>query len=314
MKRERAGQLDQRVIALEGVLARQPTNAVALADLAQAQLRRRRYAEAAECLDRAEALAGTTATTARLRGDLSYAQRRWAQAASSYREADALGDKGTWSLEHLARSYVHMKDFEAAKGAASKAAERAPSDPRGWLVLGEIALAEERLADAEAFLARANEAAPKDEYVYAKLVEARVLQLPEDRQVGEVEVLLRTTAKGNRFVQQLLAKLQDARGELDKAAETRAKAVEASGDAFSRAAYAFSLKKAGRLDEAARALAECLADDPTDPVIYKNYVALQKTRGALAELRSTLEELLPRAGERHGAYMGQLKKLPPAES
>jgi predicted Zn-dependent protease len=140
------------------------------------------------------------------------------------------------------------------------------------------------------------------------LVEARVMQLPAEARTQEVEMLLRTTARGNTHLQRLLGQLQRDLGQLDKATETLARAVE-SGDAYSRSTYAFSLKKAGRLDEAARALAQCLADDPTDPVIFKHYVSLQTQRGATDELRATLEELLPGAGARRGAFLGALKKL-----
>jgi tetratricopeptide (TPR) repeat protein len=309
LRLKRAGHLDQAVIALEALLAHQPTNAIALSNLAEVQLRRRRLTEAAECLDRAEAAAGTTAMTARLRGDLSYKRRRYSDAARSYREADALGDRGTWSLVGLARSCLHSGDHEGARGAASKATERAPGDPAGWLALGEIAMAEKRLPEAEKFFQRAHEASPKDKYAYAELVRARVMQMPKEERAAEVEVLLRTTGKGNSHLQRLLGKLQKDEGDLDKAAKTLAQAVQ-SGDAYSRSAYAFSLKTAGRLDEAARALAQCLADDPADPVIFRHYVSLQKERDALEELRSTLEELLPRAGERRGAFLGALKTLP----
>src|SRR5712691_9825326 len=52
---KRAGRLDEAVIALEEVLGRSPSNAVALAHLADVQLRRHKMTEAAEALDRAEA-------------------------------------------------------------------------------------------------------------------------------------------------------------------------------------------------------------------------------------------------------------------
>ena len=87
---KRSGRLDEAVIALEGALARSPSNAVALAHLADVQLRRRRLADAADALERAEALAGTTAFTARVRGDLRYREQRWRDAARCYADADVL--------------------------------------------------------------------------------------------------------------------------------------------------------------------------------------------------------------------------------
>jgi tetratricopeptide (TPR) repeat protein len=310
---ERAGELEAAVIALEGLLARRPGHPLALAHLAQVQLRRGRRAEAAQCLDRAEAAAGTTALTARLRGDLLYKARRFAESAKCYQDADALGDRGTWSLVQLARCRLRLRDIEGARGAASKAVEREPGEAGGWIVLGDVATREGRAADAEEMYSRAHEAAPHDGFAYAKLVEARVLALPPEERAREVEVLLKTTARGNTHVQGLLAKLAGDRGDLDQAADSWAKAVAAKGDAYSRQRLGFSLQKAGRIDEAAGVLARCLAEDPTDVVVFRNYVNLQRKRGALDELRCTLEELLPSAGARAGAFHGELRKLPLAQ-
>jgi protein O-GlcNAc transferase len=307
---QRAGELDKAVIVLEGLLTRQPSHAVALARLADVQIRRGRRTEAAQCLDRADAAAGTTAHTARLRGDLHYKSERFAEAGRSYQDADALGDKGTWSLVQLARCRLRLRDIEGARGAASRAVERQPNEPGGWLVLGDIAKREGRLADAEEMYSRAHEAAPHDDFAYARLVEARVLALPAEARPREVEVLLRTTARGNTQLQGVLAKLRADQGDPDQAAEVWAKTLAAKGDAYSRRMYAFSLLKAGRTDEAATVLAQCLADDPGNIIVFRNYVNLQHKREALAELRQTLEELLPRAGPRAGAFHGELRKLP----
>ena len=50
-------------------------------------------------------------------------------------------------------------------------------------------------------------------------------------------------------------------------------------------------------------------EDPADTVLFRTYIHLQRTRGALDELRATLEELLPIAGDRQGAIYGELRKL-----
>jgi tetratricopeptide (TPR) repeat protein len=307
---KRAGQLDEAVIALESLLSRQPAHALALAHLADVQLRRGRLTEAAGCLDRAEAVSGTTGHTARLRGDLCFREQRYAEAARCYQDADALGQAGTWSLVQLARCRLHLRDLDGARGAAAKAVERQPDSSGGWLVLGDIALKEGRAPEAEEMYARAHEAAPGDGFAYAKLVEARVGSLPKESRAREVEVLLRTTGRGNAHLQGLLARLRAGEGELDQAVEVWAKRVASRGDAYSRRMYAFSLLKAGRPEEAAPALAQCLADDPANLIVFRTYVNLQRKRQALGELRKTLEELLPRAAHRAGAYHGELKKLP----
>ena len=74
---KRAGKFDEAVIALEEILGRSASNVLALTHLADVQLRRHKTTEAAEVLDRAEAAGGTTAFTARIRGELRYRERRW---------------------------------------------------------------------------------------------------------------------------------------------------------------------------------------------------------------------------------------------
>ena len=97
------------MIALEEILGRCPSDAIALTHLADAQLRRHKTTEAQSALDRAETLAGTTAFTARVRGDLRYREQRWRQAAASYGEASVLGDRGTWPLLQLARCHLRAR-------------------------------------------------------------------------------------------------------------------------------------------------------------------------------------------------------------
>ena len=137
---KQAGRLDEAVIALEGVLSQAGASFPALIQLAEVQLRRDRLAEAEAALDRAEAMVGTTSRTASLRGDIHYKARRWAEAARSYGDADALGDKSSWALCRLAQSRLHLKDFDGARGAASRAVERDPDSAQPWVVLGDVAL------------------------------------------------------------------------------------------------------------------------------------------------------------------------------
>src|SRR5881397_1959748 len=111
---KRAGSLEEAVITLAGLLSGAPAHAVALAHLVDAQLRRGRLEEAASALERAGAAAGTTTFTARLRGDLCSRTGRWKEAARAYQDADALGDRGTWSLVQLARCRLRLGDLDGA--------------------------------------------------------------------------------------------------------------------------------------------------------------------------------------------------------
>jgi predicted Zn-dependent protease len=142
------------------------------------------------------------------------------------------------------------------------------------------------------------------------LVKVRLLKLPEDKRAREVEVLLKSSGRGNRHLMAVLAEFRANQGEGDKAAETWARRVEQHGDPYARRMYGFALRKAGRLDEAATVLGQCLIEEPHDIILFKTYVALQRKRGALDELRRTLDEALPRAGARRGAFFAEQKKLP----
>ena len=311
LRHKRSGDLDAAVIALEGVLSRSPSHPVALAHLAHVQLKRGRLEEASDALDRAEAAAGTTRFTARLRGDLCYRAGRWNDAARHYRDAVALGEEGTWPLVQLARCRLRLDDVEGARGTAAQAAERDPASPGPWVLLGDIALREERPDDAEAMYARAHEKAPDDEWAYAKLVEARLLRLPPERREREMQVLLRASGRANRHLVGVLARLRSQQGDQEEAARAWGQQARA-GDVFARKQEGFALRRAGKLEEAAAVLGACLAADPEDRYVFSSYVSLQRQRGAVEELRRALEEALPRAGSRRGAFYGALRKLPPA--
>jgi len=312
LRSKRSGDLDGAVVALEAILAERPSP-VALAHLADAQVRRGRYEEAAAALDRAEAAAGSTAFTSRVRADLHYKAGRWADAARCYDDAVALGDDGEWPLVQAARCRLRLGDLDGAQGAAARAVERHPEHPGGWVVLGDIALRQGHPEDAEARYARAHEQDPADEWAYAKLVEARLLRLPEERRDHEIQVLMKTTGRDNKHLLGVLARMRGERGDQQAAAEAWGRRAR-SGDLFARKQQGFALRKAGRLDEAAALLGACLAADPEDRYVFSSYVSVQTERGATDELRRSLEEALPRAGSRRGAYYGALRKLPPPES
>lgn len=311
---KRAGRLDEAVIALEGFLAGAPAaggdTAVALVHLAEVQGRRRRLTEAADALDRAEDLAGVNAFSARVRGDLRYREQRYGDAARAYREADALGERGTWSLVQLGRCCLRTGDPDGARGAAQRAVERDETAAGAWLILGEAALRQDRTEEALEHFERAQRANPDDGFAYAKLIEARLALLPVEDRVREVEVLLAGKDRSDRHLLGVLAKVAADAGHPDRAAEVwRERSELAGGDRYARRMEAYALRKAGQLDRAAGLFRSCLLEEPHDVILFTTYLHLQRERGALDELRQTLEQLLPVAGSRRGAVYGELRKL-----
>jgi predicted Zn-dependent protease len=124
-----------------------------------------------------------------------------------------------------------------------------------------------------------------------------------------MEVLLKTQGKENRHLLGVLAKVRSDSGDPARAAEAwRERRELHPGDLFARKMEAYALRKAGQLDRAAGLFRACVMDDPDDLVLFRTYIHLQYQRGALAELRESLEPLLPVAGSRRGAVYGELRK------
>lgn len=311
LRLKRVGDLDGALVALEGVLAHKGAIPAGLAQMADIQLRRGRLSEAEQALERAEAQAGTTAFTARVRGDLCYRRKRFAEAARAYQEAEALGDRATWTLVQLGRSRMRTGDVEGARGAAAAAIERDEKASAAWVLLGEIESGRGCLEEAEAMYARAHENDPRDQWAHAKLIEARLLRLPPERRQRELEVLLKSNGPANRHLAAVLARLRSQGGDDLAAAEVWRERAARHGDGYARKMHGFALRRAGALEEAAAVLGRCLLDDPHDVAVWRTYLNLQRSRGATEELRHTLEELLPRAGDREGAVLGALRKLGP---
>jgi predicted Zn-dependent protease len=309
LRLKREGQLEEAVIALESLLAVSPGDPFALAHLAHAQLLRQRPAEALSHAERAEAAGGATSFTARLRGDALYRLRRPAAAAAAYAEAVALGESGTWSLVQLGRSRLRLGHLETARHAAGEAAEREPSDAAGWALLGDIAV---RAGDADEALAmyeRAHAAEPGNQYAYARMIEFRLRRLPADQRAQELEVVLRSRGRGNPHLTAVQARLQSELGDQSAAAAAWRQSRQGRDDLYAQKMEGYALRKAGKLDQAARVLRESLLRDPQDVILFRTYVRLEKERGALHDLRDALTELLPVAGDRRGAVYGELRKL-----
>jgi tetratricopeptide (TPR) repeat protein len=310
LRLKRDGHLDRAIIAVEAVLGRHPSHPQALAQLADIQLRRGRLDEAGDALDRAEATTGTVANTARLRGDLAYRRKEWADAARCYQEAGVLGERSIWTLVQLGRARLRLGDVDGARGAAAQAVERDGSSSPAWVLLGDVERRQDRLEEAEARYATAHERAPGDQWAYAKLVEVRLLRLPPERREREMEVLVKTGGGDNPHLAGVLARLRSEQGDDQKAAEVWKDRASRHDDPYARKMHGFALRRAGRLDEAAGVLGQCVLEDPNDLVLFRTYVHLQHKRDKPDELRRTLEDLLPVAGSRRGAVYGELRKLP----
>lgn len=308
LRLKRASRWGEAAAFLEEILTRSPSDASALTQLADVHVRGHRFREAESALDQAETLAGTTAETATIRGNLRYAQKRFKDAVTAYREAAGLTERGTWPLLQLARSHLRLGDLDAAKGAAMQAAERDPKSGSPWLVLGEIATKEGN-PEAVELLEKAHELSPADRFVYARLVEAKLLALPPEEREHEVEVLLRTSGDDNEYLTAVLAKLRSKGGDEAGAAAAWRNARVNKGSAYARKQEAYALKRAGSLDEAAALFRTCLLEEPEDIPLMRTYVSMQTKRGATDELQETLEQMLPIAGSRRGAVYGELRKL-----
>ena len=123
----------------------------------------------------------------------------------------------------------------------------------------------------------------------------------------------RDRRQGDEWLLGVLARLRSDRGDEQRAAEAWRQASELEGgDLYARKMEGYALRRAGKLEQAAAVLRECLLADPEDVILFRTYVHLERRRGAVDDLRATLETLLPRAGSRRGPIYGELRKLGPA--
>ena len=158
--------------------------------------------------------------------------------------------------------------------------------------------------------ARAHDCDPNDRYAYARLVRARLLQVPPEARAREVKVLLRS-GRNDSHLLGVLAQVQRELGDETAAAEAWRRSGDGApaGDLFARKMEGYARRRAGDLDGAAHLLRGCLLQEPQDVILFKTYVGLERRRGATDELERTLRELLPVAGQRRGAVYAELRRL-----
>jgi tetratricopeptide (TPR) repeat protein len=305
----RATTPEERVIALESLLVREPDNVDALLMLARTQLRREKGDAALAALDRAEAIAGVNATTALLHARAQQRLGRFRDAAEAYAEALALGEESAWGLVQLGRCRIRLGELDAAREAGRRAVERAPDAASGWLLLGDVALKQGEVDLAESHMAAAHQCEPDNRYAYARLMEVRLLRLPPEKRLRELEVVVQSAGGRNPHLLNAMARVRSRLGDEQAAPGIWRQSQAERPNPFARKMEAYALKKAGRLEAAARLMKACLLEDPRDVVLFTNYVRLQRARSAIAELERTLLELLPIAGDRRGAVFGELRKV-----
>src|SRR5439155_20181714 len=141
------------------------------------------------------------------------------------------------------------------------------------VMLGDLATREGRLDEAEAMFERAHTHAPTDEFAYAKLVEVRLLRLPPDRRDREIDVLLKSSGRGNRHLLGVLARLHSAVDDDERAADVwRRRAEQHGDDLYTRKMEVYALRRAGRLEEAAPILRGSLLADTEDLILIRSLV------------------------------------------
>ena len=236
-------------------------------------------ADAADALERAEAVAGTTASTARIRGDLRYRERRWREAARCYADAECWGTgaRGRSCSSHGATSaWTRWR----RRGGCVPSGERNEADASALVVLGEVALRDGREDDAVHHFERAHERGTR----------RRVRLRQADRGPGPAAA----------------PRIASARSRSCSGATTRATATcsecwpgcaprrrrPAGGRDLGRPAQAprrplrpqdggLRPAQGGRPGAGGRPVPRLPLEDPEDLILFRTFVHLQRSRGAL---------------------------------
>lgn len=243
-----------------------------------------------------------------LLGEVDLRRGRWRDALERLEEAYRLAPH-PWAAALIIRALFRGGDWEGGVTRCRGFLRTYPEsvflrtlEARYLLHSGEVDAATGRLEE----IVRDE---PDNAYAKSLLVEARTGEAPPEERVRELEGLFRIESRRNdpqlRYTQ---ARNRIAAGDLEGACEELAAAVAlAPSNKFFRSQLAFTLKKAGRVDEALPLLRELFLEDPSDRYVRSSFQSACRVAGRMSTLRETVRVALERHPEKKFLH-GMLRK------
>lgn len=272
---------EAEALALEG-LRDFPESAELLALAAQIERRLKKLDEARSLLDRARRIDPYHEAVVSEAADFAFDTRDFAEAARGYRE---LVDRkpSRYLYSRLAMSLTRSGAAAEAAAIARAGLERFPDDP--W-ILRALTAAETkggRVSEAAAAYEKLLAIEPDDQFAYKELMRLRTEGEEPEEAAAALKGLMRTGGRDrNPHLKTLAADRLRKAGKLEDAAREYEAALELDpGNAFVLAQLGFVQKKLGREDQASESLARAFLGNPSDPYVRTSLESLLKKRKSL---------------------------------
>lgn len=289
--------------ALDGV-RRFPESAELLAAAAGIERRLKKLEEARSLLDRARRIDPFQEAVLSEGADLAFEARDFEAAAERYRE---LADRRP-SRYHASRLVMAKTKLGASAEAAAiarTALETFPDDP--WLLRGLAAAEakEGRVAEAAAAYERLLAVEPNDRFAYKELMRLRTESAEPAEAAEALKGLMRTGGRGsNPHLKTLAADRLRKAGKLEDAAREYEAALELEpGSPYVLAQLGFVQKKLGLDEDAAETLSRAFLANPSDPYVRRSLESMLKKSNQLPRFLELIDKALslhPEVKSLHG--------------
>jgi tetratricopeptide (TPR) repeat protein len=276
----------------EKIVARDPSNSVALGTLSDALLELGRFDDAVAAAQRAANVKPDSATYARasyfrwLTGDKDGAKQLIRSALSGRDRRDP--EPAAWTFVEAAKIFWHEADYDGADAVLGEALRWVPSYPPARVARGRVALSPGAPDRAITFLERAYRAQPLPETAWL-LADARAMTGDVAGAEGEEQRVVQAGRRGDRLT--LASYYATKNREIDEALRLIEEERSGRGGVYVDDTYAWVLYRAGRIEEAREASDRALRLGTPDARILYHAGAIRIAAG-MPEGRALIEKAL----------------------
>ena len=224
-------ELEKAVTQLEEVVKIQPKNAKAYEGLFKIRVHQKDWVKALEVTERTKAAFPDQSTGFYFAGLVNQAEKRLPESIEQFESALAVSPDAVQPLLQLVKSHLALKQQDVAELRLKEVIERNNKNFVAYNLLGEIALASQRLEEAEKSFNEAIEINPKWAIPYRNLASVQISAEQDDLAIKTMELGIEATGGSALLVTGLAAYLERT-GKLDSAIEQYRKLLADSPDSL----------------------------------------------------------------------------------
>jgi tetratricopeptide (TPR) repeat protein len=224
-------ELEKAVTQLEEVVKIQPKNAKAYEGLFKIRVHQKDWVKALEVTERTKAAFPDQPTGFYFAGLVHQAEKRLPESIEQFESALAVSPDAVQPLLQLVKSHLALKQQDVAELRLKEVIERNNKNFVAYNLLGEIALASQRLEEAEKSFNEAIEINPKWAIPYRNLASVQISAEQDDLAIKTMEQGIEATGGSALLVTGLAAYLERT-GKLDSAIEQYRKLLADSPDSL----------------------------------------------------------------------------------